>query len=61
MNHSVSDAELDNARHEVEFCLNQINDLWPWALQIHQGRLTDENLVSKAPKQYGNNTMGKTV
>jgi hypothetical protein len=45
--HSVSDEELDNARHEVEFCFNQFTELAPWAQEIMVGRLKGETLSDK--------------
>jgi hypothetical protein len=44
---NVSDEELDNARHEVEFCFNQINDLEPQALQLSKGKLEAETVVQQ--------------
>jgi hypothetical protein len=47
MSQDVSDAELDNARHEVELCFGQIRELEPWAHQISEGRSENETLVNK--------------
>ena len=47
MSQSISDAELDNARHEVEFCFGQIRELEPWARQITEERSDNETLVDK--------------
>jgi len=41
------DASLDNAKHEVEFCIGGLIDLEPWAHEISKKKLSDENLVSK--------------
>jgi hypothetical protein len=47
MTQNVSDEELDNARHEMEFCFNQIKDLEPQALQLSKGRLEAETVVQQ--------------
>jgi hypothetical protein len=47
MSQGVSDTELDNAKHEVEFCLGQIEELEPLAHQIDEGRSRNETLVDK--------------
>ena len=47
MNSDVSDEELDNARHEVEFCYRQLPELEPWARQISEKRVGAEDTVNK--------------
>jgi hypothetical protein len=42
----VSDEELENVRHELEFCVNQTNDLLPSVLRIGMDRLKADNFAS---------------
>ena len=61
MNQDVSEEELDNARHQVEFLMKQFPELETWSRQIKE-RSSDENVVNVALnemetdrwiKQYG--------
>jgi hypothetical protein len=44
---SDSDGALDNAKHEVEFCINQLGELAPEIMKIAQKELTSDNAIDQ--------------
>jgi|GEM_PF-719938 hypothetical protein len=48
---SESNAALDNARHEVEFCYKQLTELEPYAKALSDNKpreITKDNLIQNA-------------
>jgi len=42
-----SDTALDNAKHEVEFCITQLGELTPEITEIARRELTSDNVIEQ--------------